>query len=65
MKQNVEVRDKIVILEGDMVKTDKRARVRVTLASQFLAYVPKFGDVFLFYHDKNVTWEKANETKSS
>ena len=58
MKQNVQVRDKIVILEGDMFKTDTRARVRVTLASQFLAYVPKFGDVFLFYKDENVTWER-------
>tara|TARA_R100000808_G_scaffold3330_5_gene11939 strand:+ start:2434 stop:2622 length:189 start_codon:yes stop_codon:yes gene_type:complete len=61
MKQNVEIGDKIVILEGDMFKVAKHARVRVTLASQFLAYVPKFGDVFLFYKDKNVTWEVANE----
>ena len=57
MKQNVQIRDKIVILEGDMFKTDTCARVRVTLASQFLAKVPRFGDVFLFYKDENVTWE--------
>ena len=60
MKQNVEVGDKIVILDGDMFEANKAAKVRVTLASQFLAYVPKFGDVFLFYKDKNVTWEKPN-----
>ena len=58
MKQNVEIGDKIVILDG--FDSNKAAKVRVTLASQFLAYVPKFGDVFLFYKDENVTWEKPN-----
>jgi len=55
----VSVRDKVTLILDD--DTECTATVRVVLATQFLSYVPKQGDVFRLYKDKGVTWKQIND----
>ena len=55
----VSVRDKVTLVLDD--GTECTAKVRVVLASQFIAYIPKEGDVFRLFKDKDVTWKQIND----
>lgn len=55
----VNSRDKVILVNED--GTECTATVRVVLATQFLSYVPKQGDVFRLYKDKGVTWKLTND----
>lgn len=50
----VNVRDKVTLVLDD--DTECTATVRVVLASQFIAHIPRGGAVFRLFKDKGVTW---------
>lgn len=55
----VSVRDKVTLILDD--DTECTAKVRVVLASQFIAYIPKEGDVFRLFKDIGVSWKQTSD----
>lgn len=57
----VSVRDKVTLVLDD--DTECTATVRVVLASQFIAHIPRGDDVFRLFKDRGVSWQTVSTTK--